>query len=212
MAACPQWDKSAELESHLKVELCKAARLAEQDRNLEAEAAFAALLRRYAAALSEARFRYLYEDLQCRRALALCALERYNEAIPILREAKFFAFDTKADKQRVHFLLGLCLQETGDHDSARAELCRVLSFNLMNAEEEQALWRLAIYNYRRGALAQAKEQLERLLRDFRGGNPAISRKHVYEMLARIFQHLGDSQQQRHYTELTKRTLTYSAAA
>jgi len=176
-----------------------------QERKYEAGAsAFAAALERHRDAFQEARFRYLYEDIQCRRAEALVFLSRCNEALPILREALSFTFDQPGDEQRVHYYLGECLMAAGEAEEGRKELDHAVSFGLQNAFEERALWRLAAFHFETGALAQAQLKLEMILRDFPGPATAVPREKVFRLLSKTFHFLGDKTNEEHYASLAKR--------
>jgi len=203
-------DQMKQLEiSHLGIrlnaEFCEPTLSIQEGRYEEGLAAFAAMLRRHGEAFKDPEHRYLYEDIQCRRALALFGLSRYKEALPILREAVTFPFNRATDEQQVHFALGVCLEDANDAEAAKQEFIRVVGFGLKNDVEERALWRLGILYYKAGALAQAKQQLETILRDFPTQNPAVPRKQVYEGLAQTYRHLGDKENEKFYMDLAKRT-------
>ena len=188
----------------LNVEFCEPTLLTLEGRYEEGISAFAAMLDRHCETLKEPQFRYLYEDIQCRRALALVSISRFKEALPILREDISFSFDEAADDQRTHFSLGVCLEETNDPEAAKQEFIRVVGFGLKNDVEERALYRVAILHYRTGALAQAKQQLETILRDFPNQSPAVPRKQVYEGLARTYRYLGDKANEKLYMNLAQK--------
>jgi tetratricopeptide (TPR) repeat protein len=101
------------------------------------------MLDRYREVLKDIEHRYLYEDIQYRRGLALFGLSRFNEALPSLREAVSFSYDHAADEQQVHFALGVCLEDAKDTEAAKQEFNRVIGFGLKNDVEERACmtWR-----------------------------------------------------------------------
>jgi hypothetical protein len=66
------------------------------------------------------------------------------------------------------------------------------------------LYRLAILHFKAGALAQAKQQLETILRDFPGQSSAVPRKYVYEQLSHTYRHLGDKTNAELYASMAKR--------
>jgi pentatricopeptide repeat protein len=192
-----------DLEVRLNAEFCEPCLLIQEDKQEEGLSAFAAMLQRNSETLRDDRFRYLYEDIQCRRAFALIDLSRFKDALPILREAVSFSFDEVTDDQKTHFWLGVCLEETNDTGAATQEFVRVVSFGLRNDLEERARYRVALLYFKARAFAQARMHLEMILRDYPDGG-VVSRKHVYEQLSHTCRHLGDSEYERLYMDLAKR--------
>ncbi len=191
------------LEGRLNAEFCEPCLLIMENQQEEGLSAFAAMLERNSEAFKEEPFRYLYEDIQCRRASALAGLSRFKEALPILREAISFSFDEVTEDQKTHFWLGICLEETNDTEAAKQEFNRVVAFGLKNDLEEQARYRVALLYFKAHGFAQARLQLEMILQDYPEGG-VVSRKYVYEQLAHTCRHLGDSENERLYMDLAKR--------
>jgi tetratricopeptide (TPR) repeat protein len=194
----------SDLEVLLNAEFCEPTLLVQEGKSEEGVSVFAAMLQRYSNIFKEDRFRYLYEDIQCRRALALVGLSRFKEALPILGEAVSFSFDQAMDEQQVHFALGVCLEDANDTEAAKQEFIRVLGFGLKNDVEERTLWRLGILHYKAGALAQAQQQLETILRDFPGQSSSVPRKQVYEALSQTYRYLGDKANEKLYMDLAQK--------
>jgi tetratricopeptide (TPR) repeat protein len=194
----------SDLGIRLNAEFCEATLLIQEGRCEEGLSAFAAMLDRQGEAFEDPEYRYLYEDIQCRRASTLVALSRFKEALPILKEALSFSFDEATNEQRVHFDLGICLEETNETEAANQEFFRAIGFGLKNDIEERVLYRLAILQFKAGALAQAKQQLETILRDFPGQSSVVPRKYVYEQLSRTYRHLGDKTNAELYASMAKR--------
>lgn len=192
----------SDLEVRLNAEFCEPCLLIQEGKREEGVTAFATMLQRHSEAFKEDRFRYLYEDIQCRRALVLVGLSRFKEALPILKEAVYFSFDEPADRQRVHFALGVCLEETNDTDAARNEFVRVAGFGLKNDLEERARYHIARFCFTARAFAQARQQLEIILRDYPDGG-VVSRKYVYEQLSHTCRHLGDKSNAKRYMDLAR---------
>jgi len=210
MEARQALDQLKQLEiSHLGIrlnaEFCEPTLLIQEGRYEEGLAAFAAMLHRHSEAFKDPEYRYLYEDIQCRRALALFGLSRYREALPILREAVSFSFNQATDEQEVHFALGVCLEDANDTEAAEQEFIQVVGFGLKNDIDERALWRLGILYYKAGALAQAKQQLETILRDFPSQGTAVSREQVYEALSQTYRYLGDEANAKLYMGLARKS-------
>jgi tetratricopeptide (TPR) repeat protein len=196
----------SDLGVRLNAEFCEPAFLINQGRYEEGLTAFAAMLDRHREAFKTPEHRYLFEDIQCRRALTLFGLSRFKDALPILREVVTFPFDELGDEQQIHFALGVCLDDSDDPEAAKQELIRVVGFGIKNDLEEQALYRLAILHYKSGALAQAKQQLETILRDFPNPSSSVSRRQVYQGLSQVFRDLGDKASEKLYADMAKKAI------
>jgi len=193
----------SDLEVRLNAEFSETCLLIAEGRIEEGISVSTEMLRRHHEALQEDRFRYLYEDLQSRKGLALVALSRFVEALPILREAIGFTFERAPDEQEVRYALGLCLQETGDLEGAKREYYRVIELNLKSEHEERARYALARIYCMGGGFAQARRQLETLLQDRPGPAYAVPREYVYVQLSMACHGLGDAEGERLYSDLAK---------
>ncbi len=113
---------------------------------------------------------------------------------------------SEAFKEPEHrYLYEVCLEDANDTEAAKQEFIRVVGFGLKNDVEERALYRLAILHYKTGALAQAKQQLETILRDFPNQSPAVPRKQVYEGLSQTYRYLGDKASEKLYMDLAQKS-------
>jgi tetratricopeptide (TPR) repeat protein len=161
------------------------------------------MLQRYRDAFQEDQFRYLYRDIQCRRASALVFLSRFAEALPILLEAVGFDFEKVSDEQDVRYALGLCLERTGDLEAAKREYHRVVSLNFKSEHEERARYGLSRMYFMAGGFAQARKQLETILQESTGVSHPVPREHVYLQLSRTCRCLGDGANERRYADLAR---------
>lgn len=185
----------------LTAEFMRARLMVEAGRNEEALAALDAMLDRHDQLLHEDRFRYLYEDIQCRRVWALTHLSRFTEALPIARESVSYTFEDVVNEQRMRYAHAICLDETGDTESAAAEYFHTIGFNVRDSFEEQARYRLARLLMRTGAFAQARKQLELILEESAGRAPFVPRTYVYEHLSVVSRGLGDEASCTRYRQL-----------
>jgi hypothetical protein len=110
-------------------------------------------------------------------------------------------------EQQVHFDLGICLEDANETEAAKQEFIQVLRFNIKNHVEEQTLWRLAVLHYKAGALAQTKQQLETIVRDFANRPHSVPRKEVYEFLSQTYYSLGDKAHEKLYADMAKKEVT-----
>ena len=205
-------------EVRLNAEFCEPCLLIQEGRAEEAIAAFRKMLQLHHDALHEDRFRYLYEDIQCRTGLALVSVARFAEALPILREAVDFTSDKAAGEQEVRYALAVCYEETSDPEAAKHEYHAVIAFNAKSDFAERARYRVARIYMMTGGLAQARklldevglaERMEHYPVQLSGGeqqpgaSPAVPRKRVYEHLSLVCRHLGDRANGKLYADLAK---------
>lgn len=139
----------------------------------------------------------LYEDIQQRKAFALCNMRRYREALPILNEAMQFRTET-ADIQSVHFYLGICFVEMGNNESAKHEFLHVINMGL--DLEANSRYRLAMIEFHNGALASALCQLEQILRTKQDAQSSVPHMYVYEFLAKVSDALGNESEASRYRQ------------
>ena len=194
-----------DVESRLNAEFCEPVLLTWEEKLKEGVAAFAAMLQRHGELLRQPDFRYLYERIQSRRALALVELERFTEALPIVQEAVGFSFNNQDEEQSMYFSLAVCLDETGDLESAKQEFIRVIGFGIKNDLEEHARYRLARLCFMAGGFAPARQQLETIIRDHPNGDFVVPRRDVYETVSRTYRQLGDIVNAEHYMDLARRS-------
>ncbi len=192
-----------EIEVRLNAEFCEPCLLIQECKPEEGIAAFEQMLHRYGDVFREARFQYLYEGIQCRRALALFELSRFTDALPILKEIDTFSFEEETDDQRTHFALAVCYEETDVAESAKQEYFRVIGLNLKNDLEERARYRLSRLLYRSGALAQARKQLEIIVDTYPKTDAAVPPTYVYKQLSQVCRYLGDKKKARLYWDLAE---------
>jgi tetratricopeptide (TPR) repeat protein len=191
----------SDLGIRLNAEFCRCTFLVDEERYEEALRSFAELLVLHRAAFELPEHRYLYEDIQSRRALLLFSLSLFQEALPILQEVVLFSFGNIEDEHEVHFALGMTLDETGHTEAAKQEYIRAVAMGVKNNNGEEALYRLAMIYYRAGALAQAKHHLEMILHDFSDAPPTLPRSDIYEKLSHLSHFLGDKESEKFYAEL-----------
>jgi tetratricopeptide (TPR) repeat protein len=196
--------ETSDPEIRLSIEFDDACLLLLEGRTADGAEAFASMLQRHRELLERPWLRFLYEEIQWRRAVALVELRRFGEALPILQEAVSFDLEDVEHEQRVWVALGDCLYDAKDFESAREAFIRAIDFGLKNAIEEVARYDFAQVCVKTRGFAQARQQLETILRDFPTENSFLPRKYVYVLLSRACSGLGDRQAAESYTELAKR--------
>jgi len=188
-------------EVRVSAEFYGACLLIQEGRTEEGLMAFSAILDRDGKLIADGDLRYLYEEVQCRKAWALIGLSRFADALPIVRESMSYAFEEVSEEQRMRWALGWCLEETGDAECAAEEYFRVIGFNLRSEFQEQARYHLARLLIRNRAFAQAKKQLELILEEFADRAPVVERSFVYEQLSTVCRCLGDPANSERYKRL-----------
>ncbi len=194
-----------DVEGRLNAEFCEPCQLILEKKLKQGVAAYEAMLQRHGDLLRQGDFRYLYERIQVRRALTLYELAEYTKALPIFKEAICFLFDGPDDEQSFRFALAVCLEQTGDSESAKAEYIRVIEFGFKNDDEERARYRLSRLYSLAGGFAQALQQLETIVRDHPNGDFVVAPRDVYEGLSRTKRQLGDIVKAEHYMDLARKS-------
>ena len=158
---------------------------------------FDSILKSNAELLQTPHYSDLYEEIQQRKAFALCEMGSYREALPLLNEAIQFRTD-KADAQSVHFYLGICLAEMGNNEAAKHEFLLVINMGL--ELEANSRYRLAMIEFNSGAFARAQCQLEQILQIQREEQVDVPRMYMCEFLAKVSNALGNESQANRYRQ------------
>ena len=144
--------------------------------------------------------RDLYEGIQERRAFELVRLEKYDEALPILKEALSFTGE-ESDQQFVQFYLGVCYAAASDPNLAKESFLHAIRLGLDSQFEASARYRLARLYFNSGAFAQAKFHLESALLVSEGVADLELKRDIYRSLSRTCHFLGEEHEERKYTKL-----------
>jgi tetratricopeptide (TPR) repeat protein len=153
--------------------------------------------------LQSADSRNLYEEIQRRRGFALTNLERYAEAVPVLKEATSFATALPEDMQSIYLYLGICYAALSEADLAKEAYLRAIGFGLGDESEADARERLAVVYYMSRAFAQAKHHLEAALQLPEKAINAQLRKRIYQRMSRVCHYLGQTEEEQKYSQLAK---------
>jgi tetratricopeptide (TPR) repeat protein len=146
--------------------------------------------------------RYLYEDIQERRAFLLAGLGRYTEALPLLKEAASFT-NGESDPKLVHFYLGVCYDAASESSLAKEEFLRAIELGLDAHFEASARYRVAMVYFTDGALGQAKLHLECALEVPGGVADLELRTYIYQGLSRTCHYLGEFEEEQKYLKLAQ---------
>jgi len=190
-------------EVRLNYDQQEAYTLAAQGKFEQALTKFDALLRDFPQ-VTQDKYRFLWEDIQQRRAFALVDLGRPADALPLLEQAISYKCDEQKDEQLIHVYLGTCYYQLGQYERAKEQFRHAIALGRNNRLEFEARYRLAVVHWGEGALAQAKFHLEHIVGVLGSPNePEIPRKKVYELLSKTCRYLGESANALLYSELAR---------
>ena len=187
----------------VNVSFAKGCVLAQNHEPEKAASQFGSTLEENAEYLDSEENRDFREDIVRRRAMELVNSGSCAEAIPILKDALSFRSSIADCLQLMHLYLGTCYGELRESDLARQEFLETISFNLQNATEAEARYRLARQHFTVGALAQAKLQLQAILSNYKDVVLTFPLKYVYEQLSRTCHYLGETDEEKHYAKLAR---------
>lgn len=192
-------------EARFSVDFVEACVAAQGGKHEKAVLHFEATLKGYVDLLQTDEYRDLYEEIQQRKAFSLVHLQRYQEAIPVLRDASSFGTLGAETQQQVHLYLGICHAELHEPQLAKEQFLGVLDFGLKNATEADARYNLGVVCFLDGGFAQSKHQLETILQDYPETIPNVPRNYVYQQLSRACHYLGEKENAKRYAKLADDT-------
>jgi tetratricopeptide (TPR) repeat protein len=184
------------------VDFADACMMAQMGKLDEGELKFERVLDSNRELLASSDNRYLYEDIQERRAFLLAGLGRYTEALPLLKEAASFT-SGESDPKLVHFYLGVCYDAASESSLAKEEFLLAIELGLDAHFEASARYRVAMVYFTNGALGQAKLHLECALAVPGGVADLELRTYIYQGLSRTCHYLGEFEEEQRYLKLAQ---------
>lgn len=154
----------------------------------------------HAHTLSQSEFRFMYEDIQQRRAFLLVTLSRFEDAIPVLQEALSFNLEN-AVRSDALASLGRCYCETHKWVLARNSLSQAQEIGLTKDRERHFHFLFGIACFHTGALIEAKREFEICEQRVTEFNVPIA--DVYLWLSSITRYLGETAESDRYARLAK---------
>jgi tetratricopeptide (TPR) repeat protein len=185
----------------LSVQLMSASLAGQAGHHAEALCQFQEILQQFVSLLRTDERRDLYEEIQQRRAFSLVHLARYRDALPILNEAASFSTLQAEDLQEVHLYLGTSYAALNDNRLAKQEFLRATEFDLGGSTEAQARYNLGVIYFQEGGFAQAKHQLEQVLRTHPEAIPNLPHRYIYQQLSWVCGRLGEEENAERYKRL-----------
>ncbi len=166
-------------------------------RSQEAATKFSRLLDKHSEKLRKPEFRLGREIAKARYAFVLADLGRWQEALPILKEAESF----ESFQEGVAFYLGHCYFAAADYVLATEKLTKALSLGLPDNLKYRALCELGMTCYQLGDYTQAKEYLEK------GAAMAdktyINKSQIWKWLELASRNLGQKEEAEYYSQLAR---------
>jgi tetratricopeptide (TPR) repeat protein len=142
----------------------------------------------------------MYEDIQERRGLELTRMERYREAVPLLKES--LAFQLKIENRSdILSNLGLCYLELRDFESAKDHFGEAVVLGLTKEWEGQVHFGLGVAYFYTDMLREAKAEFQ--ICEARVAEYQLPIASVYGWLASICKALGASSEAERYMRLAK---------
>lgn len=152
--------------------------------------------------LTTPALRYLYEDIQLRRAFYMVKRARYREAEPLLEEA--LSFDLSEEDGRILLCnVAFCRQKLGNYESARQFYTRAVESGVPPAWQGTVQYNLGVVYYRLGCFAQAKEQFKAC--EQRAAAYKYPLDNIYQWLSSTCKQLGEPTEAQEYARLAKPT-------
>jgi tetratricopeptide (TPR) repeat protein len=163
---------------------------------------FDQMLTKYRQDLKHPDSRYLYEEIQVRRGLALSRLERCLEALPLLHEAESFELSTE-DRSNLYCHIGHCHHRLREDDLALPYFLNARNLGLSKDWPVYFHYDLGYVYYRLRNYREAKREFTACEDQIKSGLPAPPAAQVYQMLAYVAQALGERAESERYSAMVR---------
>jgi tetratricopeptide (TPR) repeat protein len=145
--------------------------------------------------------RFMYEDIQQRRAFLSVTLSRFRDAVPLLRESLSFDLDP-ALRSSALASLGLCYLELKDYEEARDQFREATALGLTKEWEGKAHFYLGIAYFWTDMVREAKQEF--LLCEQLATTQQLPIVDIYGWLSSICKRLGETSESERYARMGKR--------
>jgi tetratricopeptide (TPR) repeat protein len=153
------------------------------------------LLKDHAELLKTPKFRFVYEDVQQRRAFELFRLRRFEDAIVSLKECLMFDMPPK-DRSVMLAHLGISYSELKNREAARAYLLQACTADLPEEWRGEVHFYLGLTYAHLNLLRESKEEFQLSERQL----PVLK---VYAWLSRVCGLLGEKEESQRYALLAR---------
>jgi len=165
---------------------------------LKALEIFETLLLHYGQSLTRSEVRFMYEDIQQRRAFLSVSLERFRDAIPLLTEILSFDLEQEIRSDALA-RLGLCYLELNDWSAARDYLLQARAAGVTKDSEKTFHFYLGIAYFYTHSPQEAKEEFQ--ICESRATEYELPLLDVYHWLASTCKLLGEVAESERYAQL-----------
>jgi tetratricopeptide (TPR) repeat protein len=150
--------------------------------------------------LNQPELRFMYEDIQQRRAFLSVTLRQFQEAIPLLREIVSFDLDKEVRSDALASL-GLCYLEVQQWDSAKDYFLQARALGVTKEQEKTFHFYLGIAYFYKEAFDEAKREFE--ICEKHAGEYQLPTLDVYTWLSCVSRRLGDTAEAERYARLAR---------
>jgi tetratricopeptide (TPR) repeat protein len=159
-----------------------------------------AVLSEHSERLGRSDVRAIYEDIQQRRGFDLFRLERFQEAVPLLKEC--LSFSLKAvEKSSALASLGICYVKLKQYEEAKDWLLQACEFGVTKEWEGRVHFYLAFTYAQLKLLEESKREFQ--LCEERASEYDLPLEQLYKWLSRICGHLGEKSEAERYARLAR---------
>lgn len=143
-------------------------------------------------------FRFIYEDIQQRRAFDLARMANFQDAIPLFRESLSFGLQPE-EHSNLLANLGLCYAELKNYQLARDSFLQACELGLTRGLEGHVHFNLAVADARLNLLREAKSEF--LLCEERAAEYELQTQVIYRWLSWVCKGLGENSESEQYRRL-----------
>jgi tetratricopeptide (TPR) repeat protein len=175
--------------------------LCQQEGNYhEALERFTAVLSGQAQRLNRPELRFIYEDIQQRRAFLSVTLRQFQDAIPLLREILFFDLEKNVRSDALASL-GHCYLELREWELAKDYFLQAKAIGVTKEREKTFHFYLGIAYFYTEALAEAKREFE--ICEAHAGEYQLPTFDLYGWLSSVSKRLGETVESERYARLAR---------
>jgi len=162
---------------------------------------FSTTLSTHSHQLERPELRFMYEDIQQRRAFLSVTLSRFQHAVPLLKESLSFDLD-KETRSGVLASLGLCYLELKDYELAKDRFLEAITIGLTTEWQGRAHFHLGIAYFYMDMIQEAKREF--LLSEKAATVYELPVLDIYAWLSSISKRLGETSESERYARMSKR--------
>lgn len=193
-------EQPANIDTKLSFEFHQGLLYQHEGEYLKALEVFERLLLHYEESLTRPEVRFMYEEIQQRRAFLSVTLERFKDAVPLLREILSFDLE-KEIRSAALSKLGLCYLEMKDWWPARDYFLQARAAGLTKNAEKAFHFYLGIAYFYTHSPQEAKEEFQ--ICESRVSEYELPLLDIYQWLASTCKVLGEVAESERYARLAR---------